>query len=52
MNTGISAHHGDSDAWWTFTEANVNDIIYVVKRKMINPFGHQSNELVNVSVAR
>ena len=49
MNTGISAHHGDSDASRTFTEAKVNDIIYVVTRKMINPFVHQSNELVNVS---
>ena len=49
MNTGISAHHGDSDASRTFTEAKVNDIIYVVTRKMINPFGHQSNKLVNVS---
>ena len=49
MNTGISAHHGDSYASRTFTEAKVNDIIYVVTRKMINPFGHQSHELVNVS---
>ena len=49
MNTGISAHHGDSGASRTFTEAKVNDIIYVVTRKMIHSFGHQSNELVNVS---
>ena len=49
MNTGISAHNGDSNASRTFTEAKVNDIIYVVTRKLINPFGHQSNELVNVS---
>ena len=49
MNTGISANYGDSDALRTFTEAKVNAIIYVVTRKMINPFGHQSNELVNVS---
>ena len=49
MNTGISANHGDSDASMIFTEAKVIDIIYVVTRTMISPFGHQSNELVNVT---
>ena len=50
MNTGtISAHHGDSDASMIFTEANVIDTIYAVTRTMVSPFGHQSNELVNVT---